>query len=249
MHWDVVRSYLTEFVMEQRLNGEEVAICLPAHLVRMQRISLPIGLSEAEIAMEIRLLLQRDLPGMKETLCIDFKILSQNKDEIDIFFVAMREEHLLQYVECAEAAGLRVKVVDVDVFAITRAVSGDLPLLRMKERHALVYFIDNSVTLVGFDAEIILFHQYWELTEAEDFSIQLNHYLQLNLSVYPPSGRMNLLIYGVNGNLSLSNNESIVIHPIDPFAKMIWNKDKKPAIELSYYLLAYGLAMRQRPLW
>jgi Tfp pilus assembly PilM family ATPase len=248
IQWDILRTHLSQLVIEQHLHGLEVAICLPANLVRMQRISLPSGLSETEIATEIRIHLQRDLPGMTDALCIDFSVLDRNKNVSEIFFVAMREEYLLQYTECVEAAGLRVNVIDVDVCAITRAANRVLPVLIPNKAYALLYVTDNDAFLVGFERETIAFHQYWELIKLENFSIQLNDYLQLNFSPNKQVEATDLFLYGIDKNAIALNNRSVMIHEIDPFSKIKFLGDK-PKGSLSNYLLAYGLAMRQRTLW
>ena len=125
--WQKLNFCLAELVSEHRLNGMAAAISVPSTLVRMQTIHLPAGLSDADVEAEIYLHLQRDLPGMKDELHLDFTVLPQQAGFNDIFFVAIRNEYNSQYIDCVQTAGLKVKIVDVDVLALERSLKCVLP--------------------------------------------------------------------------------------------------------------------------
>lgn len=121
-NWEKLHVCLSELVIEERLNGMAAAICLPHDQVKMQRIQLPVSLSDADIEAEIFLHLQKDLFPARDTVRIDYSILAQQENAMEIFFVAASDNYLSQYVACVNASGLKVKIIEVDVFAAKRAV-------------------------------------------------------------------------------------------------------------------------------
>ncbi|TAK76172.1 MAG: hypothetical protein EPO11_04610 [Gammaproteobacteria bacterium] len=230
---DALRSVLTDLVYRHRLEGRMAAISLPAHLVRMQRIQLPAGLSESEIEAEMNAHLQNELPGLSEALCMDFTVLPASRpgQDIDVFFAAARREDVEQYVECVQAVGVKVKIVDVDTYALKRAVcllaGGEV---RVGEVNAILHFAAHAATLIVFKAEEILFQQQWEVTEAVDFLLPLKQALQLFLPV------QQLIVCGTNAPLHDVTSLGIAsIH--------------RPPLAAPEFLLAYGLAMREVPRW
>ena len=108
--WDALSTMLTDLANALNLRGRTVALCLPAQAVRMQRLTLPVGLSDEDIEAEINLQVQQDMPGLNEPLCIDFTFLpAADPTYREVSFAAVRETYLSSYVECARSAGFNVK--------------------------------------------------------------------------------------------------------------------------------------------
>lgn len=124
-HWEELKIILQKLATQYQWRGVKAALAMPAHLVRSQSIQVPAGLTEGEIEIEVYLHLQRDLPGITDTLCADFMVAAQkNADFLEVYFTAARQEYVSQYVECVNAAGLFVKLVDIETDAVTRAQRG-----------------------------------------------------------------------------------------------------------------------------
>ena len=119
--FESIRYLLAGEVRTRKLAGVAAAIHIPLNLVRMQNIQIPSGLANDAIKEEIKLQLEKDFPGLSDSLAIDFNV---EKAEIsgysNVHFVATREEYISQYVSCINATGLKVKIVDVDVYALKR---------------------------------------------------------------------------------------------------------------------------------
>lgn len=123
-NWELLRSILVDLVNIHQLNGMPTAISLPVNLVRIHQMQMPHGLSEAEIEIELFSYIHNHLPGLTDSLSIDFVSLPQKQaDYNEIFFAATRKEYLSSYIDCVNAAGLKVKIVDVDIYALKRAIS------------------------------------------------------------------------------------------------------------------------------
>lgn len=120
--WPLLQDQLTTMCEKYHWRGKAAALALPVNLVRRQQIQLPKGLSETELETQVYLHIQRDLPGMTDTLCADFTVIPSDQSHVvNVHFTAARQEYVAQYAECVNAAGVNVKLMDVDVDAIARA--------------------------------------------------------------------------------------------------------------------------------
>ncbi len=119
---EVVGDCLQKLVQDNRLQEHEVAIALPASSVLIQRISVARGLDEAEIEAEVISHLHHALPGVTEGLCYDYVMPNQQEDiQNDVLVVATAFLHLNTPLTVVQNAGLKVRVVDVDQYALDRA--------------------------------------------------------------------------------------------------------------------------------
>lgn len=119
--FEPIRWLLNEEVKKRKLAGIATAIQIPANLVRLQTIQIPSGLSRDAIKEEIKLQLEKDFPGLSDSLAIDFSIeRAEMAGYSSVHFVVTREEYISQYVSCINATGLIVKIVDVDIYALKR---------------------------------------------------------------------------------------------------------------------------------
>lgn len=158
--WQTLRLMLTKWVVSLRLSAKKTALALPANVVRMQKMQLPVGLNAVDIKAEIAAQLHRDLPGLQEKLAIDF--ITPNTHEstgyTNIFFAATKEALLLPYLECVKAAGLIVSAVDIDLYALKRAMckaAASAMILQVNSRGA---------QLVVFQDEEIVFHEQYDVS-------------------------------------------------------------------------------------
>lgn len=131
----VIQAVLSEWVNTMEQQGALAAIHIPIKLVRVHTIQLPIGVSHLEIEMEIHLQMERDIPGMHHSLAIDYRVKKANvSGYCDIHYVATREDYIKEYVQCMNATGLSVKIVDVDEYALKRLDKRDpFPLIRFRD--------------------------------------------------------------------------------------------------------------------
>jgi Tfp pilus assembly PilM family ATPase len=225
----------------------------------MQHIQLPAGMQDSHIETEIYAQVTRDFPSMTEALCIDFfEAPHKQAGYSDIFFVAVRQEYLWQYVNCVNAAGLKVKIVDIDIYALKRAVSFVLtPLVATNEAQAMVCAMNNIASFIVFNGRDILFHQQWDMIDAIDFHSQLKSRIQIFFATFGHIIIRRLAICAAAHYLTWLKQ---VLHAIaeweicypDPLSQIKYG----PAVDASLlgenaveFLTACGLAMREVPRW
>jgi type IV pilus assembly protein PilM len=245
VQWDVLTAALAELVVELGLNGLPAAIGLPAHAIRKQRIQLPLGLTEKEIEFEVIAHIQKDFPGMKEALCVDFSTLPcLNPGYMDIVFVAVKQAYLSHYVASMNAAGLKVKIADIDMYALMRAV-------RFTEAHssfsnasnAVLTMTNNEALLIGYDQQDILFHQHWNIDKTNEF--KLTNPIK-TLAVCCSDKKKQACLQAISESWG-----SAYYYP-NPFAHMKVNQVVNAswlAANSGELMLACGLAMREVPVW
>lgn len=98
------------------------ALALPNSQVINKKIKIPAFLNEEEQRAEINANLKLYLPGMTERLYFDFIPLEKYAQERELQLIAARAEQVEIYVDLMLTAGLKINVVDVDTYAIVRAV-------------------------------------------------------------------------------------------------------------------------------
>jgi type IV pilus assembly protein PilM len=110
-----------------------VAMALPAAAVITKKIILPGNLREQEMEIQVESEANQYIPFALEEVNLDFQVVGPatgNPDEVEVLIAASRKEKVEDRVACAEAAGLKPLVMDVESFAAQSAfelVESQLP--------------------------------------------------------------------------------------------------------------------------
>lgn len=105
---------------------KNVAVALPAAAVITKKILLPAGMSEEDLEFQVESEANQYIPFALEEVNLDFQVLGPapgNEDELEVLLAASRKANVEDRVAAAEAAGLKVVVVDVELFAAETAFS------------------------------------------------------------------------------------------------------------------------------
>ncbi len=247
-HWGKLSSVLARDVEQFGVKGLATAICLPAPMVRLQRLLLPEGLTAEEKEVEILSRLQRDLPGLSEALCLDFICFkTRQAEQIEVLTAVARKEYVTSLVDCVNAAGLKVKVVDVDICALQRVSAF------VSDSVLNLYFSAGTATLIILEQKECLHHRQWLVGSMEQLVSDIQRYVNA---------------------LSLVNSQNLAIYASDEFIQQfhpLWEQtstlvpiypdiflqlNRREQVELNFmqtnpadFFIACGLAMRKVPLW
>jgi type IV pilus assembly protein PilM len=110
-----------------------VAMALPAAAVITKKIILPANLREQEMEIQVEAEANQYIPFALEEVNLDFQIVGpavSGADEVEVLIAASRKEKVEDRVACAEAAGLKPLVMDVESYAAQTAfelVEAQLP--------------------------------------------------------------------------------------------------------------------------
>jgi hypothetical protein len=134
------------------IKTSKVTIALPHACVISKRLKLPSCLSEAECEAEINEHLSQYLPDIRDELCFDFMALDKKEDWQELFLFATRRSQLEAYVNVAHKAGLSVGRVDIDVYALMRAVKW---CLNINECLAVLPFHQGIQLILANNNEVV----------------------------------------------------------------------------------------------
>jgi type IV pilus assembly protein PilM len=98
----------------------QVALALPAAAVITKKITLPAGLREIEMEVQVESEANQYIPFAIEEVNLDYQVLGPagtGADEVEVLIAASRKEKVEDRVAAAEAAGLKAVVMDVESFA------------------------------------------------------------------------------------------------------------------------------------
>lgn len=134
---------------------KRVAMALPATAVITKKIELPAGLREEEMEVQVESEANQYIPFALEEVNLDFQIIGpvpNSADEVEVLIAASRKEKVEDRVAVAEAAGLKVLVVDVESYAAQAAFTLVAQNLPNQGRGRVVGLVDVGANTTNFTA-------------------------------------------------------------------------------------------------
>jgi type IV pilus assembly protein PilM len=182
IEFDKVHTTIHQLVKQTKTRGHFAAIALPGANTLSREVSLPKLSQREEYEAEIDTHLEKYLPGVTEKICFDYIIQKEGRDLQQALIVAAKSDMMAAYVNVVNQSGLRLKIVDVDWYALTRAMNACLDT-KNKMLGLLDIGIDAAKIIFIHDGNLI-FKRQVSLTNDihSSFDIlkeQLNHAIQL----------------------------------------------------------------------
>lgn len=242
IQWANLQAELSAFRSSLKLHRPKTVLSLPLSLVKLQQLQLPLGLNEHDILQEIYRHLQEELIDAKELIAVDFNIRQAMVDSIDVVFAATRREYLTQYVACVNAAGFSVKIVDIDVYAIKRALNYRQVKNKTTGAYAILYLTMQRALFMVIENDQFVFQQHAELTSSSMNIVEIKQWLlvwSMNVATIAVE-----TLYVCGAALDVLDVQSLTvdlawqIEVMDPFFA-----------QAEDYWLAAGLALREMPAW
>ena len=146
---DGVANAVRNVVAQSRTKIKSVAAAVAGSSVITKMIDMPEGLSEDD--MEIQLSLEADqyIPYPLEEVAIDFEVQGPSPEstgQVEVLLAACRRETIETRVDALEAADLQPKIMDVEAYAMERALSLIQNQLDMDKDHT-VAVVDIGATM------------------------------------------------------------------------------------------------------
>lgn len=133
--FDEVAAAVRRLVQKSGTPTRNVALALPPSSVITKKITLPGGLSDPELEMQVEVEASQYIPFPLEEVSLDFCIVgpsAASAGDIEVLIAASRKEKVQDVQGLAEAAGLKPVVVDVASYA-ARLAAGRLIKKRPEE--------------------------------------------------------------------------------------------------------------------
>lgn len=103
---------------------KNVSLALPAAAVITKKILLPAGMREEDLEYQVESEANQYIPFALEEVNLDFQVIGPapgNTDEVEVLLAASRKANVEDRVAAAQAAGLKVVVMDVEPYAAEMA--------------------------------------------------------------------------------------------------------------------------------
>lgn len=147
---DAVGDAIKRAVKRSGTKARHAAAAVAGSAVITKTISMPGNLSDTEMESQIQLEADQYIPYPLEEVNLDFQVIGQSESEpgrVDVLLAASRSENVDVRVAAIKLAGLRAKVIDVEVYAMENAFS--LIAQQLPERGAgkTVALLDVGATM------------------------------------------------------------------------------------------------------
>ncbi|HEX5392736.1 MAG TPA: pilus assembly protein PilM [Rhodocyclaceae bacterium] len=147
---DAVIDVVTKTWKKLNTTTRFVAMALPGAAVITKKIILPANLREQEMEIQVESEANQYIPFALEEVNLDFQIIGpspSSPDEVEVMLAASRKEMVEERVACAEGAGLKPLVMDVETYAALSAF--DLVSQRLPEAG-----LDKIIALADIGAHV-----------------------------------------------------------------------------------------------
>lgn len=133
---------LRSCVLKAGAKTRRVALAVPQTAVLTALVPFEGGLSEAALELRVRLEAEHHLSTSLEAVALDFERLGRRSDgREDVLLVACRKEVVAEQCALADAAGLEAVVVDVEGYALWRALGEARAQYPGKERVTALFLL------------------------------------------------------------------------------------------------------------
>ncbi len=150
---DAVGEAIGRALKRSGSRNRDVAIAISGDAAITKIIQMPGNISEADMEGQVELQADQYIPFPMEEVSFDYEIVgpsAKDPDALDVLLVATRTENVDQRVAAVEAAGMTVRLVDVEAFALENACR--LLTHQMPENG-----VDRQVAVVDFGASTTTF--------------------------------------------------------------------------------------------
>ena len=118
--FDEVADALRRLVKKSGTRTKNVALALPPSAVITKKITLPGGMTEQELEVQVESEANQYIPFSLDEVSLDFCVIGPSKNapgDVDVLIAASRREKVQDRQGLAEAAGLKPVVVDIESHA------------------------------------------------------------------------------------------------------------------------------------
>ncbi len=124
---DAVGETISKVVRKSKTSLRNVAVAVAGSAVITKVITLPAGLSEIEMEDQMQIEADQHIPFPLEEVAMDFEVLGEDpsapEERVEVMLAAARNDVVDGCVAAAEIGGLKVKVVDIESFAIDNSLA------------------------------------------------------------------------------------------------------------------------------
>ncbi|MBV1932558.1 MAG: pilus assembly protein PilM [Porticoccaceae bacterium] len=121
---EALADVMRKVVAQAKVKHKDAAVAVAGSAVITKVIEMPGDLSEEGMESQLSVEADQYIPYPLDEVALDFELIGRsevNPDQVDVLLAACRRETVEVRAEALELAGLKSKIVDVEVFAVERA--------------------------------------------------------------------------------------------------------------------------------
>lgn len=144
----IVANCINKLCGGSHFHGKEVALAVPDSAVIFKTVAINDGLNEEDLEELVVLEADKFIPYPIDEINLDFEIHgpnAKNSAMMDILIVASKAENVSTRVEAVTQAGFEARVVDVESFAVERAIQHIAKELPDEGKDKVIAIIDIGV--------------------------------------------------------------------------------------------------------
>jgi type IV pilus assembly protein PilM len=165
--WSKLQAQLTNLITQAKLHNYPVALALPNNIIMRKNIQLPAYLHNDELYENIKLDLLEYFPEIDtDNVYFDFVIETTTNSMHEILLVAIAQHKCQQLCSTIANAGLQLKILDIDIYAYTRASTWYLRQTNSKAKAGAIIVIHDTTAnfiILQPDTGKCLFAYSWSL--------------------------------------------------------------------------------------
>lgn len=122
---DVVGAVIRQLVNRSQTKAQQAVAAVAGSSVIIKNIVMPSGLSDDDMEAQLAVEADQHIPYPLAEVALDFQVLGPVKDtddQVRVLLAACRSETIESRVDALEKGGLTPKVIDVEIFAMERAL-------------------------------------------------------------------------------------------------------------------------------
>lgn len=123
---EIVGGLIRELVNRSKTRAQHAVAAVAGSAVIIKTIPMPAGLSGEDLEAQLTVEADQYIPYPVEEVALDFEELGPvvgRDDQVNVLLAACRQETIESRVEAIEVAGLTPAVMDVEIFAMERALA------------------------------------------------------------------------------------------------------------------------------
>ena len=139
--FDEVADALRRVVKKSGARTKNVALALPPSAVITKKITLPGGMTDQELEVQVESEANQYIPFSLDEVSLDFCVMGASKSapgDVDVLIAASRREKVQDRQGLAEAAGLKATIIDIESYAARLAASRLIEALPLKGVDSMV---------------------------------------------------------------------------------------------------------------
>jgi type IV pilus assembly protein PilM len=120
-----IGAVLREMLRNSGINAKFAAVAIPRTLAIIKNITVDARFSADDIEARAWMEANRLFPDLVGNIYLDFTITGssvQVPNQLDLLLVACRKEHVKPYIDLVQQGGLTLKIIDVNCYALERAL-------------------------------------------------------------------------------------------------------------------------------